>query len=250
MEQRVAAPQPLQGHRCMLALVVAVVAEHRCERHVVGGLHPLVVPVDRLQLLGQRDDGPMTIDGLVVEELAQLVGSPTLATARILSVGDRSSVPHRASRSNGHDIFRQRCDQEQVVSRGPFPDRPRSTPQRSAVRAPGASTSRRGRAHRWWAAAARRSPTRHESRINGLRRRPACMPSTQYTDAARIEDDTRERSTVMSPSIPTMAVRSCGAVARSISPDTSTSVEESSASVVVTSNTVGTGPSPRERRRR
>ncbi len=62
VEHRVVAAEPLERHRRVLLLLVPVVAEHLGQLGIGGGRSPLVVPVDRLELLHDRHDGPMAID--------------------------------------------------------------------------------------------------------------------------------------------------------------------------------------------
>ncbi len=62
VELGVVAAEPLQRHRRVLLLLVAVVGEDGGELGVVGGVDALVVPVDRLQLLHDRHDRPMVVD--------------------------------------------------------------------------------------------------------------------------------------------------------------------------------------------
>ena len=73
VERRVAASEPLEGHRGVLFLLVAVVGEDVGQAGVGGGLDPLVVPVDGLELLAQRGHGPVVVDGVLVEELRRFV---------------------------------------------------------------------------------------------------------------------------------------------------------------------------------
>jgi len=72
------------------------VGEKLGERLVVGGLHPLVIPIDRFEFLHQRDDRPMPID----RGLRQLVGvfvklstrSSHVCTFRVRRVGGQSRL--------------------------------------------------------------------------------------------------------------------------------------------------------------
>jgi hypothetical protein len=57
----------------MFLLLVSVVGEDRGKACVRGRLHPLVVPVDRLELLTQGRPGPVLIDDRFVEKLKRLV---------------------------------------------------------------------------------------------------------------------------------------------------------------------------------
>jgi hypothetical protein len=61
VEHRIVAPDPFERHRRMLDLLVAVVRENRAKIGIGAGVDALVVPVDRLQLLDQRDDRAMEI---------------------------------------------------------------------------------------------------------------------------------------------------------------------------------------------
>src|SRR4029450_6982491 len=69
VEVRVAAAQPFERHGRVLLLVVTVVLEHGAGGVVTAGDRPLVVPVDRLQFLHDRDDRPMAIDRLRAPDL-------------------------------------------------------------------------------------------------------------------------------------------------------------------------------------
>src|SRR5215468_2578993 len=51
VELLVVAPDPLEGHRGVLLLLVAIVREDLLQRLVAGSIDPLIVPVDGLQLL-------------------------------------------------------------------------------------------------------------------------------------------------------------------------------------------------------
>src|SRR5262249_43135237 len=73
VQRRVVAPQPLERHRRVLLLVVAVVLEDRPELVVGGCDRPLVVPVDRLELLHDRDGRAVTVDRLGPKRLRRLV---------------------------------------------------------------------------------------------------------------------------------------------------------------------------------
>jgi hypothetical protein len=48
----------------MLLLLVAVMAKDGAQLLVLGCVHPLLIPVDRLQLLHQADDGAVHVAGL------------------------------------------------------------------------------------------------------------------------------------------------------------------------------------------
>ena len=60
----IAAAQPFQRHRRVLLLLVAIVLEDGAQLGIAGRLGALVVPVDGLQLLHQRDDGAVLVDDL------------------------------------------------------------------------------------------------------------------------------------------------------------------------------------------
>ena len=75
VELGVAAAQPLEGHGGVLLLVVAVVGQDGGQALVRGGLGPLVVPVDRLELLGQRLHGAVVVERGFVEQLERLMES-------------------------------------------------------------------------------------------------------------------------------------------------------------------------------
>ena len=64
---RVVAAQPLQHHHGVLFLLVAVVLHDGAQLGIVRGLGALVVPIDSLELLHQRDDGAVMIDDLGTE---------------------------------------------------------------------------------------------------------------------------------------------------------------------------------------
>jgi hypothetical protein len=57
----------------VLLLLVPVVLENGPQLRVLGGVDALVVPVDRLQLLDDRDDRPVAFDGLRPEAVPRLV---------------------------------------------------------------------------------------------------------------------------------------------------------------------------------
>jgi hypothetical protein len=73
IELRVATAQPLQRHGGVLLLLVAVVGQDRPELRIVAGVDALVVPVDRLELLHERDDGPVILHRLRPEPLLRFV---------------------------------------------------------------------------------------------------------------------------------------------------------------------------------
>src|ERR1019366_4789648 len=72
IEDSIVPAQPLEDHRGMFLLLVSVVGEDRGEACVRGRLPPLVVPVDRLQLLTQGSLGPVLVDDRFVEKLQRL----------------------------------------------------------------------------------------------------------------------------------------------------------------------------------
>src|SRR5215468_1700957 len=78
VELRIVAPDPLEGHRGVLLLFVAIVREDLFQRLVAGGVDPLIVPVDGLQLLAQRRESTVTVDRLRLEQLRILVQSCAL----------------------------------------------------------------------------------------------------------------------------------------------------------------------------
>jgi len=65
VERRIAAPDPLQDHRCVLFLFVAIVREYRLELVVFTGIDALVVPVDGFKLFHQRRDRTVHVARLV-----------------------------------------------------------------------------------------------------------------------------------------------------------------------------------------
>src|SRR5262249_24385630 len=73
VEGGVVAAQPLERYRRVLFLVVPVVLEDRPQLVVVAGGGALVVPVDRLELLHDRDGRSMAIDRLRPQLLRRLV---------------------------------------------------------------------------------------------------------------------------------------------------------------------------------
>ncbi len=95
VEDRIVAAQPLQGHGGVLLLLVPVVGEHGGQVGVVGGLHPLVVPVDGLQLLLDGHDGTMPVDGLGRQSVLGLV-QPCALRHVSTSSGGREVRPPRA----------------------------------------------------------------------------------------------------------------------------------------------------------
>jgi hypothetical protein len=63
VERLVVPAQPLEHHGGVLLLLVAVVGEDRAQLVIAGGGDALVVPVDGFELLHDRDDRAMAIDG-------------------------------------------------------------------------------------------------------------------------------------------------------------------------------------------
>ena len=61
----VVAADPFEDHGRVLLLLVAVVREDRLQLRVLAGIGALVVPVDRLEFLHQRDDRAVHVAGLV-----------------------------------------------------------------------------------------------------------------------------------------------------------------------------------------
>src|SRR5262249_32148739 len=78
VERHIVAPDPLEGHRGVLLLLVAIVRQDLLQRLVAGGVDPLIVPVDGLQLLAQRRESTVTVDRLRLEQLRVLVQSCAL----------------------------------------------------------------------------------------------------------------------------------------------------------------------------
>ena len=64
---RIAAAQPFQRHRRVLLLLVAIVLEDGAQLGIARRLGALVVPVDGLELLHQRDDGAVLVDDFRAE---------------------------------------------------------------------------------------------------------------------------------------------------------------------------------------
>ena len=60
----IVAAQPLQHHHRMLFLLVAIMLEDGAQFGIAGGLGALVVPVDGLEFLHQRDNGAVMVDDL------------------------------------------------------------------------------------------------------------------------------------------------------------------------------------------
>ena len=73
VQGRIPSADVFEGHGGVLFLVVPVVGQDGRQAGVGGGVHPLVVPVDRLELLAQRGHGPVVIHGRLTEELPLLV---------------------------------------------------------------------------------------------------------------------------------------------------------------------------------
>ena len=63
----VVAAEPFEDHGGVLQLLAGVVAQDRLERGVVAVVRPLAVPVDRLELLDQRGDRVVPIEGLAFQ---------------------------------------------------------------------------------------------------------------------------------------------------------------------------------------
>ncbi|NWG73298.1 MAG: hypothetical protein HXY24_01580 [Rubrivivax sp.] len=70
VEGAVVAADPLEQHRGVLLLLVAVVHEDGAKLRVLADVDALVAPVDRLQLLGQR------LDARCMPRVASLSSSP------------------------------------------------------------------------------------------------------------------------------------------------------------------------------
>ncbi len=75
----------------MLLLLIAVVDQDRRELGILGRLDPLVVPVDRFELLHERRDRPVSVRGLRAEQLRILV-QPLRSQSRT-SCGARGIAP-------------------------------------------------------------------------------------------------------------------------------------------------------------
>src|SRR4029450_1690639 len=73
VQSGVVAPQPFEGHRRVLLLIVPVVLENRPELVVVAGGGARVVPVARLQPLHDRAGRPVPVDPLGPQLLRGLV---------------------------------------------------------------------------------------------------------------------------------------------------------------------------------
>lgn len=73
VELRILAADPLERHRGVLFLFVAVVGEDAGEIRVVGGVDPLRVPVDGLELFDERRDCAMHLARLGSQRLARFV---------------------------------------------------------------------------------------------------------------------------------------------------------------------------------
>src|SRR5262249_1695563 len=72
VEPRVLAPNPLQDHGRVLLLLVPVVGQDAPQLDVLGSVDPLLVPVDRLQLLHEAHEGPMHVARPCPEMLLRL----------------------------------------------------------------------------------------------------------------------------------------------------------------------------------
>src|SRR5579872_4615480 len=93
IEGRVAATQPLEHHRRVLLLLVAVMRKHGLEIVIGRGGDALVVPVDSLQFLHQRTDGAMLVDDLGAERLGVFVQGLARHSG-VLSKLKRGTRPH------------------------------------------------------------------------------------------------------------------------------------------------------------
>ena len=87
VQHGVLAAQPLEDHRRMLFLLIPVVGENGGQFGIVGGADPLVVPVDRLQLLLDRGQRPVPVDDLGGHPVFGFVQSRTLGHASSPTVG-------------------------------------------------------------------------------------------------------------------------------------------------------------------
>src|SRR6056297_776465 len=82
------APQPLQGHAGVFHLLVAVVGEDVTQSGIGAQHHPLVVPVDRFDLLLQTDERAMDVASVLGKSFPRLV---VVAHRFLRSVGCKSS---------------------------------------------------------------------------------------------------------------------------------------------------------------
>ena len=73
VEHRVLAAHPLEAHRGVLGLLVAVVREHRPQLGVARRVDALLVPVHGLELLHERDQPAVPVERLRAEVLPRLV---------------------------------------------------------------------------------------------------------------------------------------------------------------------------------
>ena len=65
VEHRVLAADPFQHHGRVFLLLIAIVRQDVAQIRVLAGIHPLVVPIHRLQFLHQGDDGAVHVLGLI-----------------------------------------------------------------------------------------------------------------------------------------------------------------------------------------
>src|SRR5262249_20789041 len=75
VEARVPTADPFQEHGCVLLLLVAVVPQDVSQLRVLRGVHPLLVPVDGLQLLHEAHDRPVHLTSRRTEPVLGLVKS-------------------------------------------------------------------------------------------------------------------------------------------------------------------------------
>src|SRR5690606_19212347 len=73
IEDGIATAEPLENHRRVLLLLVAVVREDLLEVLIVRCVDPLRVPIDGLELLHQRANRAMAVDDGLAHRLASLV---------------------------------------------------------------------------------------------------------------------------------------------------------------------------------
>jgi len=73
IEAVVVAPQPREHHGGVLDLLAHVVQQHSAQVLVAAGVGALAVPVHRLQLLLQGDQGAVHVDGVSAQVAAALV---------------------------------------------------------------------------------------------------------------------------------------------------------------------------------
>jgi hypothetical protein len=60
----VATSNPLQKHGCMFLLLVAIVSKNRFQSFICAGIDALIAPINRFQLLDQRDEIMQRSQGL------------------------------------------------------------------------------------------------------------------------------------------------------------------------------------------